>query len=241
MNILREIRKISKKSKKKKIMLIMLLSIVLIVNTYACFFSEKETNLKSIEGKVNSWDISYVISEKEILDEEISLDIDTIYPGMPIYEKDLHIYNLGNTNAQITIDIISVQLFGNEIANELKEKLEITDKNNEVTVFADLPNTSEYPFKCKMAYDKLKLEDKYGYITFDEDGNFVDGKDENNKYGYETNNKSVATIKMQFMWDGTNDVLDTQFGKKAFEYYQNQENTQEAMKIKIRVTSSRVS
>ena len=150
MNILREIRKISKKSKKKKIMLIMLLSIVLIVNTYAWFFSEKETNLKSIEGKVNSWDISYVISEKEILDEEISLDIDTIYPGMPIYEKDLHIYNLGNTNAQITIDIISVQLFGNEIANELKEKLEITDKNNEVTVFADLPNTSEYPFKCKM-------------------------------------------------------------------------------------------
>ena len=220
MNILREIRKISKKSKKKKIMLIMLLSIVLIVNTYAWFFSEKETNLKSIEGKVNSWDISYVISEKEILDEEISLDIDTIYPGMPIYEKDLHIYNLGNTNAQITIDIISVQLFGNEIVNELKEKLEITDKNNEVTVFADLPNTSEYPFKCKMAYDKLKLEDKYGY---------------------ETNNKSVATIKMQFMWDGTNDVLDTQFGKKAFEYYQNQENTQEAMKIKIRVTSSRIS
>ena len=78
MNILREIRKISKKSKKKKIMLIMLLSIVLTVNTYAWFFSEKETNLKSIEGKVNSWDISYVISEKEILDEEISLEMGAI-------------------------------------------------------------------------------------------------------------------------------------------------------------------
>ena len=45
---------------------------------------------------------------------------------------------------------------------------------------------------------------------------------------------------MKFVWDGLNDELDTEFGKKAFEYYQNStENTEPVIRVKVRVTSSR--
>ena len=240
MNILREIRRISQKSKRKRIILIVLLCVTLLSSSYAWFAATKTTTLNGLSGQVNSWDVAYVISDTEVIDKEVSFDLSTIYPTMPTYEQNLHIYNLGEKGANIKLEIISVKLFGEEILDSLKEKLEITNKDNKIIIFDDLSNSSEYPFKTQIEYDKLFIYDKYEYISYDENGNFIDAKDPNGKYGYETNNRSVATIKMKFIWNGLNDTLDTEFGKKAFEYYQNQENTQEAMKIKIRVTSSRV-
>ena len=241
MNILREIRRISQKSKRKRIILILMLCFALISSSYAWFESTKLTNLSGISGKVNSWDVAYVISDTEIIDEEISFDVSTIYPSMPTYEQDLHIYNLGENGANIKLEITSVKLFGEEILNSLKEKLEITNKDNQLIVFDDLANYSEYPFKTKIEYDKLFIHDKYNYISYDENGNFVDAKNPEGKYGYETNNESVATIKLKFVWDGLNDTLDTEFGKKAFEYYQNSsENTEPVIRVKVRITSSHI-
>lgn len=240
MNILREIRRISQKSKRKRIILILILCLALISTSYAWFASAKTTDLSGISGKVSSWDVAYVISETEIIDEEISFDVSTIYPSMPTYEQDLHIYNLGDRKANIKLEVTSVKFFGEEILDSLKEKLEITDKNNQITIFDDLANTSEYPFKTKIEYDKLYVQNRYNYISHDENGNFVDAKDPDGKYGYETNDESVATIKMKFIWDGLNDTLDTEFGKRAFEYYQNNtENTEPIIRVKIRITSSR--
>ena len=46
---------------------------------------------------------------------------------------------------------------------------------------------------------------------------------------------------MKFIWNGLNDTLDTEFGKKAFEYYQNStENTEPVIRVKVRVTSSHI-
>lgn len=241
MNILREIRRISQKSKRKRIILIVLLCVTLLSSSYAWFAATKTTSLNGLSGQVNSWDVAYVISDTEVIDKEVSFDLSTIYPTMPTYEQNLHIYNLGEKGANIKLEIISVKLFGEEILDSLKEKLEITNKDNKIIIFDDLSNSSEYPFKTQIEYDKLFVYDKYEYISYDENGNFIDAKDPNGKYGYETNNRSVATIKMKFIWNGLNDTLDTEFGKKAFEYYQKStENTEPVIRVKVRVTSSHI-
>ena len=231
MNILREIRRISQKSKRKRIILIVLLCVTLLSSSYAWFAATKTTTLNGLSGQVNSWDVAYVISDTEVIDKEVSFDLSTIYPTMPTYEQNLHIYNLGEKGANIKLEIISVKLFGEVILDSLKEKLEITNKDNKIIIFDDLSNSSEYPFKTQIEYDKLFIYDKYEYISYDKNG----------KYGYETNNRSVATIKMKFIWNGLNDTLDTEFGKKAFEYYQNStENTEPVIRVKVRVTSSHI-
>ena len=53
---------------------------------------------------------------------------------MPTYEQNLHIYNLGEKGANIKLEIISVKLFGEEILDSLKEKLEITNKDNKIII-----------------------------------------------------------------------------------------------------------
>ena len=197
MNILREIRRISQKSKRKRIILIVLLCVTLLSSSYAWFAATKTTTLNGLSGQVNSWDVAYVISDTEVIDKEVSFDLSTIYPTMPTYEQNLHIYNLGEKGANIKLEIISVKLFGEEILDSLKEKLEITNKDNKIIIFDDLSNSSEYPFKTQIEYDKLFIYDKYEYISYDENGNFIDAKDPNGKYGYETNNRSVATIRVK--------------------------------------------
>ena len=122
MNILREIRRISQKSKRKRIILIVLLCVTLLSSSYAWFAATKTTTLNGLSGQVNSWDVAYVISDTEVIDKEVSFDLSTIYPTMPTYEQNLHIYNLGEKGANIKLEIISVKLFGEEILDSLKEK-----------------------------------------------------------------------------------------------------------------------
>ena len=116
MNILREIRRISQKSKRKRIILIVLLCVTLLSSSYAWFAATKTTTLNGLSGQVNSWDVS----DTEVIDKEVSFDLSTIYPTMPTYEQNLHIYNLGEKGANIKLEIISVKLFGEEILDSLK-------------------------------------------------------------------------------------------------------------------------
>ena len=102
----------------------MLLCVTLLSSSYAWFAATKTTTLNGLSGQVNSWDVAYVISDTEVIDKEISFDLSTIYPTMPTYEQHLHIYNLGEKGANIKLEIISVKLFGEEILDSLKEKLE---------------------------------------------------------------------------------------------------------------------
>lgn len=230
MNILREVRKTNSKSMPIRIISILLFSVIFIVTTYAWFSSQKDVHLGGLEGEVTSWDVSYYVNEdeNEILDQTATFTIDEFYPGMPVREDLVHIYNMGEASTQIYYELISVKIFGVEVLTDLIADKEIQRQGNTTNIFS---NNTTYPFNISYTYDKNYLKDKY------EDDI--------------TTPQSYATFKFNVSWTyeegttaeelSTKDLLDTQFGKGAYEYYQNSANDpSKAMEIQVRITSKMI-
>lgn len=226
MNILREFRRVKKKSMTTRIGLIAIFSVILIINTYAWFNTNKDVKINGLEGDITSWDVAYYVDDEEILDEEVAFTIDEAYPGMPNREDVARIYNLGTTGTNITYELISVKVFGQEVIDELKANNGITTDGNTTHIFS---NDSEYPFDISYTYDKTTLTGKY-----------VDD---------ETTPGATATFKYNMSWAyeagstdteiAERDSLDTIFGKSAYQYYQSPTNDpSKAIEIYVRIVSS---
>lgn len=226
MNILREFRRAKERSVASRVRLIMIFSVILIVNTYAWFNINQEIKLSGLEGDITPWDVTYYIDGKEILDQDYTFTIDELYPGMPNREDKVHIYNLSTTSSSIKYEITSVKVFGKEILEQLQTSGGIQSNGNTVNLFAD---DTEYPFNVSYTYDKTRI-----------DGTYVND---------ETTPDAAALVKFNVSWtyqgsgnDDENlarDILDTKFGKDAYNYYQNEENdSSKAIEITVRITSS---
>lgn len=229
MNILREFRRVKTKSMAVRISLLLIFSVILIVNTYAWFSIQKDVDLGGLEGYVTSWDVSYFVNEdtNEILDQTAVFTIDELYPGMPVREDIVHIYNRGTTGTTIKYELLSVKVFGQEVLDKLKEDPNgIKTEGNTTNIFA---NKEEYPFNISYTYDRATLI-----------GEYIDD---------ETTPNAAATFKFNVNWayeEGnteeeikTRDLLDTRFGKDAYSYYQNEENNlTKAVEIYVKITSS---
>lgn len=228
MNILREVRRINKKSVPVRITLLLVFSVILIVNTYAWFQINQEMKLGGLEADVTPWDVSYYVNndENEILDQTAIFTIDELYPGMPEKEDVVHIYNLGETSTSIKCEVMSIKLFGEEIIDQVKAENEIVTEGMTTSILAD---KTKYPFNITYTADRLRL-----------DGVYVDNT---------TTPNANATIKFNANWtyeEGNNDaekqtkdMLDTEFGKNAYEFYQNSDNdSKKAIEIMVRITSS---
>ena len=228
MNILREIRRIKKRSVPARILLITIFSVILIINTYAWFNANEPVNMSGLEANITPWDVRYYVDDKEMLDESVTFTIDELYPGMPDREDIVRIYNMSTTSTSIKYELTSVKVFGQEVLDQLKENNMIQTDGNTVQIFAD---DTEYPFDISYTYDKTRLDGEY--------------KDD------ETTPNSGATFKYQASWEyqgnGTEDenlakdILDTKFGKGAYEYYQDEANDpSKAIEITVKITSSMI-
>lgn len=244
MNIFREIRKMKSKSMPIRILSILVFLTMLIISTFAWFATDKNIKLKGLEGQVTSWDVAYYVNEdeNEILDRTATFVVDEFYPGMPIREDVVHIYNIGTTSTKIKYEIISVKIFGEEVLSSLQENGEIsttieavTEDNSgawptteNVTKTELFAKETTYPFNVSYTYDKDYLQ-----------GKWVDRN---------TTPNAEATLRFNVNWDygetgrsddiSNKDNLDTGIGKDAYEYYKNGGEQSSALEIKIRITSS---
>ncbi len=230
MNILREFRRTKKISIMARIRLVLTFSVILIVNTYAWFNINEGVKIGGLQGEVTSWDVSYYVNEdeNEILDETAIFTIDELYPGMPNREDIVRIYNRGKSSTSIKYELISIKVFGQEILEQLKAENGITTDGNTTHIFSD---DTKYPFNISYTYDKTRL-----------DGQYVDD---------ETTPDAHATVKFNVNWayeagsddneKEARDILDTKFGKDAYNFYQNEENdSQKAVEIYVKITSSMI-
>lgn len=230
MNILREVRRANQKSMPVRIMLLLIFCVIFVVTTYAWFSTQKNLTLQSIEGKVTPWDISYYVNEdtNEKLDEIAVFTIEDLFPGMYDRYDLVHIYNKGTTSTNITYDLISVKVFGQEVLSQLQTDGEIQKTGNTTNIFS---KDTQYPFNVSFTYDSTKLI-----------GEYVDDT---------TTPNAHATFRFDVSWDyegsGTaeqnlaKDVLDTKFGKDAYAYYQDSANDPtKAIEITVKITSRMV-
>jgi len=97
--------------KNKKVIIITLILILLLIgSTYAWFIYNSNVDI-SIETKIKSWKIEFK-DDEEVLEKELLLEIDSIYPGMEAYTKSITIQNKGDIDASIGYEILAIELFG---------------------------------------------------------------------------------------------------------------------------------
>lgn len=218
MNILRELRRIKSKSLMKRICLTLIFSVILLINTYAWWKIDNEVEIKNLEANVTSWDVQYFVNDTEILEETVKLSIKEFFPGMLNHTEKVNIYNVGEASTSIKYEITSVKLFGKEILDELIQNNEIEYQENSVKLFT---NKEKYPFDISCSFDKTRIE-----------GNYLE----------QQNTNSVATMNFNASWEYEgNNKIDTEYGKKAYEYYQNNEaEDNETLEVYIKITSSRI-
>ena len=228
MNILREARRFNQKSMTLRIISILLFSVMLIASTFAWFSIQKDIRFGGLTGDVTSWDVEYYIDGETnpIINEIATFTIDQFYPGMQRPDDIVHVYNIGTSSTNITYELISVKLFGEEILGELD--LQVDSSTNTTTIFSE---DTQYPFRVSYTYDKTYLKGKYVDDT--------------------TTPEAHSTFKFSVKWayeDGGSaeeiedrDELDTSFGKAAYEYYQREgSDPSKAIEVKVKITSSMI-
>ena len=108
---------------------------------------------------------------------------------------------------------------------EFFQQQDIVDTNH------TLSDDTQYPFDISYTYDKTRLDGK-----FEDDTSTPDAK---GTFHYHTS--------WEYQGDGTDvenlarDILDTQFGKDAYTYYQDEGNDSlKAIEITVKITSSMI-
>lgn len=241
MNLLREVRRVHKKSMPIRIIFVLAFCVIFIVTTYAWFSTQKDIKLGGLDAYVIPWNVEYYVNSdtNEILDEKAVFTIEDLYPGMPNREEVVHVYNMGKASTNITYELKAVRVFGEDIltkGEDGKQYLQVNSKLipittiNEGNVTKIFSADTEFPFSVSYEYDKSKLIGEYS------------------KEEYKSSARATFKLKVSWLYEseGTDDaeklakdVLDTKFGKEAYKYYQDNEDTN-AIEIEIKITSSMV-
>lgn len=95
---------------KKLIWLMLIVILLLVLSTYAWFIFNSNVNL-AINTEVKSWTVEFK-ENGQVLDKEVDLEIDSIYPGMEEQAKNITIENKGEVNAELNYKITAIELFG---------------------------------------------------------------------------------------------------------------------------------
>ncbi len=194
----------SKKIKEAlKIRTVIILLLTLIVNTYA-WFIYISTVSTGLNIHVKSWEFEFSMDDKI---DDVVLFAEELYPGMNEVKQTITATNKGETEANLSYTITSIKIFGEDIL-EGKDSVDAEG-------FKEL--LKDYPFDIQ-----IKMVSKDG-IEFDVNNPMQKGDEVQIEFtlnweyqrGEDTN-----TVE-------ENDVKDTDIGKKAYDYYNKLNGTEE--------------
>lgn len=147
-------KKLVKILKKIKIRNLIILVLLLVFNSYAWFIYATKVTM-GFNAHVSSWSVEFITADGESI-KELIVDVERIFPGMEIFEKSIEIFNKGETKANLSYEIESFKLMGEEFivgenitTEELEHKLE-----------------TEYPFKITIIHNENGFSTGTGNDTF---------------------------------------------------------------------------
>lgn len=91
--------------KKNKIKTLLFLFLALAANTYAWFIYNRVVSA-NLEAHVKSWQVTI----DGAIDENITFEIDDLYPGMPEYSDEVTLTNDGEMDATVSFQIYSIRV-----------------------------------------------------------------------------------------------------------------------------------
>ncbi|MBQ6494795.1 MAG: hypothetical protein IJI49_02205 [Bacilli bacterium] len=123
-----------------KIWHLLFFALLISVNTYAWFIYMNKVS-SDISVRVKSWNVSFQFNNQTMTDY-VNFDVEEIYPGMETRTQSLKVSNDGETDAQLSYEVVYANIFGTEY-----DTGEITMTPEELT--NKLAN--DYPFKITLS------------------------------------------------------------------------------------------
>lgn len=143
-----------------------------------------------LTAHVSAWDVEFV-SDQGGITSNVQVIIQRVYPGMETFERVIQVNNKGDVQASLRYEITSAR-----IIDEYYEVGQINPITNEEYTSEDIEDiiTNNYPFKITIDTD----ETNFGAV---------------NGTGY-------YTITVEWAYESGDDALDTLWGNKAYDYYE---------------------
>ena len=101
--------------KKVRLKTLFLLAITLASNSFAWFIYTTKVS-SNISAKVREWNVTFEANGQAV-EKTIEINIDSLYPGMNAYNQTLTAANSGESKAQITYEIVSTNILGDNLVN----------------------------------------------------------------------------------------------------------------------------
>lgn len=176
--------------KKIQIKNIIILILLLIFNAYAWFIYATKAS-SSIDVHISSWNVEFAVGDDES-STNIIIEVDRVYPGMEMFEKNITVKNKGEIGAELDYTIVSLTVLGetfkigeNITSEELEEKMK-----------------TEYPFKINVSKDdtelvqgigpgKFKVTVEWPFESGDDELDTLWGNKAYEYYSIDENNKSI--------------------------------------------------
>ena len=160
--------------KKIKLRTLLMLAILLSCNTFAWFiYATKVSN--NISAYVRSWKVNFIVGDNNI-EETLSFDIESVYPGMPDTEQVITAENDSDLRANLAYEIVSASILGETYTTDTMTSAEIEELIK-----------IKYPFKLNIEIENGSMEANGGKdnINFNFTWPFESGDDElDTKWGY---------------------------------------------------------
>ena len=190
------LRHLKKRIKPK---MILLLAITFSLNTFAWFIYANKVE-GGIGAKVKAWNVLFEIDGEE-LSQNINLTIDDLYPGKT-YTKNITVTNKGDTDADFTFEIVSVNIFG--ATSKVEEGGSITSDSLVNSLMND------YPFKISLSVtNPILVPNSSESFVLSVDWPFDSGNDEldtywgDKAYTFSQNNPNTPCINIEVKIDAT--------------------------------------
>ena len=129
--------------KKNKIKTLLFLFLALAANTYAWFIYNRIVSA-NLEAHVKSWQVTI----DGAIDENITFEIDDLYPGMPEYSDEVTLTNDGEMDANVSFQIHSIRIMDESY----------TVGENGETVASLEAKLASYPFSITMEASNSLVE-----------------------------------------------------------------------------------
>ena len=101
--------------KKVRLKTLFLLAITLASNSFAWFIYTTKVS-SNISAKVREWNVTFEANGQAV-EKTIEINIDSLYPGMNAYNQTLTAANSGESKAQITYEVVSTNILGDNLVN----------------------------------------------------------------------------------------------------------------------------
>ena len=185
------------------------LIVLLAGNTFAWFIYATKINM-DVSVHVRAWNVVFEAGQNE-LSNDVSLTVDSIYPGMDDYEYQITAYNHSEVSASMTYQILSARILDDEyITAEEKQRQGLTVTGDELTSDEIEEMLAEdYPFTITFATSSDTIQYGTGIETY--------------------------TLSVVWPYESNDDETDTLWGSNAYTYKESNP-TSPSIALKIRLT-----